>query len=168
MDRGTGVITKPILGLERLVAESAAFQRRRKVSGDVVEARKHIHLFDYSDDPNSLAHARPFAAIWPADPVILSMIAGGTRNWLVAAGDLVLVLTDRDNYPGRENRRKSGLDFAEFVEDVIRDIRNNAGRDDRLDVRSIEPILFAHSAERDEPSGGFWHAAFQVHWGLGR
>jgi len=168
VDRGTGVITKPILGLERLVAESTAFQRRRKVSGDV-EARRHIHLFDYSDDPNTLSHARPFAAIWPADPVILSMIAGGTRNWMIAAGDLVLVLTDNDNYPGRENRRKSGLDFAGFVETVIRDVRNNAGRDDRLDVRGLDPIVFAHSAERDAPTAGeFWQAAFQVHWGLGR
>lgn len=167
MDRGTGVITTPILGLERLVAESTAFQRRRKVSNDV-EARKHIHLFDYEDHPNTLKRARPFAAIWPADPVILSTIAGGTRNWMIAAGDLVLILTDNDNFPGRDNRRRSGLDFAGFVEGVIRDVRNNAGRDDRLNVRGLETILFAHSASRDAPSGEFWEAAFQVHWGMGR
>ncbi|MFO8015256.1 MAG: hypothetical protein R6X20_18395, partial [Phycisphaerae bacterium] len=62
----TGPISGMALGLRRLVAESAAFQRERGVA-DAAEAEPHVKLFSYEvPDPKEMKEARPFAAIWPS------------------------------------------------------------------------------------------------------
>lgn len=163
-DQAKGPMTGSVLGLQRLIVDSPAFQRRCGVE-NASEAEQHVHLFDYEADPVTLQAARPFAAIWPADELDYSVIAGGVRNLFSSSGGLVLVLTDRDRYPRERNR--SGLDFCGWIDEIVwRDMLGHAGEDDRLAVGAVRLQQgFRHSPVEDEASAGsYWHVSFLVDW----
>ncbi len=171
-----GPLTGGVLGLERLVAESAFFRGRDGIDAgaDLDLAKQHIFLFDFfKEDPDEIQRARPFAALWPADLLNLQEISPGAKYFLEPGGELVMVLTDRDRYPGLTNRRQSGLDFCTWVDQVLLDIAAAAGTDDvagteaqRLNIREIRLLQgVAHSHPKDAPSAGeFWHCAFLICW----
>jgi len=159
-----GPITGSVYGLSRLVAESPAFQRRVEAS-DRAEAEKHVKRWLYTDHPTLVKAARPFAAIWPATDFDLEQFAGGASIRLMGSGALVLILTDRDRWP-KAARQDSGDDFAGWVDEVITEIKNQSGVDDRLCIRRISflrPLM--HSDDWDAPSAGaYWDVWFLVEW----
>ena len=159
-----GPITGSVAGLMRLVAESSAFQTRTG-SADQAEAERHVKRWDFRDQPELIQAARPFAAIWPASALDFQQFAGGDANYLAASGALVLLVTDQDPMP-RGSREESGDDFAGWIDEVINDIKQNAGRDDRLTVHRmsfLQPLL--HSPDWDDPSAGsYWDVFFLVEW----
>jgi len=162
-----GPFTAGVYGLTRLVAESAAFQRRTK-STDWKAAEKHIERWGYKAFETGqlaamvVATQQPRAAIWPASRVELTQYAGGDHNYLKGGGSLVWVLADADRYTP-DARDDSAGDFAAWVDEVLQNIRHNAGRDDRLGVYQIGLLMpFAHSPVTD--SASYWHVTFLVDW----
>ena len=165
----TDPLTSAILGLDRLVAESAAFQARVEAADDT-QAREKIDLFEYDESPAVLGAHRPFAAIWPKQTTWRSVV-GGVCNEFDTSGTLVLLLTDKNRHPGDKpaNRRASALDFSEWIGTVIQEICEHAAEDDQLDfhVVSLGEEGGPHRTPKaDEPGGSAWWAQFEVHWGL--
>jgi hypothetical protein len=162
-----GPFTAGVFGLTRLVAESAAFQRRTKAT-DWKTAQDHIEQWGYKAwESGGLAALvvkteQPRAAIWPASRVELTQYAGGDHNYLKGGGSLTWVLADADRFaPGA--RDESAADFAGWVDAVLQDIRHNAGRDGRLGVYQVGLLLpFAHSSVRENAS--YWQVVFVVDW----
>lgn len=162
-----GPLTRGVYGLTRLVAESAAFQRRTKAS-DWKTAQDHIEQWGYTAwETGGLAALvlkteQPRVAIWPASQIEATQYAGGDHNYLEWGGSLTWVLVDVDRYaPGA--RDESAADFAGWVDEVLEDVRKNVGRDNRLGVKQIELFLpFAHSSVRENAS--YWQVAFIVNW----
>ena len=160
-----GPITDSVAQLQRLVAESTAFQTRIASVDPAVIAAK-ILSYDYLDDPVAIKELRPFAVVWPGENLTISRYAGGSQSWLkVDRGDLILILTDKDNFPN--DRSQSAADFVGWVDQVLMDIIAGAGKDDRL---TISEISFKYpparnSVKDEQAAGAYYSVAFLVSWG---
>ena len=166
-----------VLGLDRLVAESPAFQRRICGEDEATEdrARQKIELLEYEADPAEMQRRRPFAAIWPKQTG-WDQDGGGDRNLFGAHGMLGLLLTDVDRHGHHDNesRRASGIDFLRWAGEVIEDVLASAGQDDHLCIRSIrqdEEHGPSRPATKDVPAvdqgqpTGHWWVIVLVEWG---
>ncbi|HEY4760945.1 MAG TPA: hypothetical protein VIH42_10235 [Thermoguttaceae bacterium] len=163
MATAKGPITDSVEQLRRLLAQSAAFQERIGVE-DAETANTKIFMYEYEDDPVTLKEMRPFAAIWPAGEFDLSQHAGGSKNWLMGRGDLILLITDIDRAEG--DRVASAENFISWLDEVLMDIAELNGQDDYLPIRKVsfhQPP--ARNTTKDEPSAGaYWHVSFLVSW----
>jgi len=159
----TGMLTGPVLGLQRLVAESVAFQRRTKAANDQ-DAKRHIKLFRHRDDVYGFRSDRPFAAIWPTDDADFDQYAGGSQIYMSAGGALMLYLTDFNRHPGDDEQ--SGLDFCSWVDEVMHEVAAGAGVSDRLPIRNIRLHLCpAPPRDQDRPTvGDYLSCNFVVSW----
>ncbi len=166
-----------VIGLDRLLVESATFRRRVCGEGEASEvaAREKIELLEYEADPAELQRRRPFAAIWPK-MTGWTQTAGGARNEFVAHGTLALLLTDVDRagHHDSESRRASGIDFIKFAGEVLEEILAQAAADDHLCVNGVqqqEEHGPARSSSKDVPAvgtgqpAGFWWVIYLIDWG---
>lgn len=169
LDSPKGPITSAVLAVERMLLESEAFRRRvaGEAEGTYQAARDKIFLFWLRDDPPALARQRPFAVVAPADQLDLTQYAGGQRNYLRAGGQIVVILSDRERYEdARLDGRQSGLDFCGWVDEVLRDLHQMAGRDTFPSLSEITLLSKpARVDPRDEPSGRrYWDCALLLSW----
>ena len=159
-----GPLTGSVKGLARLVAESEAFQERTE-KYSFPAALSRIFRWSYQEAPRVVHAERPFAVVWPADELTLSRYATGAGGF-TQRGGVVLVLTDKDRYPA-EGREASGDNFCAWVDQVLLEMRDRAGVDDRIALS--EPTLLRaplHSRDVDaKAEGAFWDVIFLMRWG---
>lgn len=162
-----GPITGGVYGLQRLVAESMAFQRRVGASGHI-DAQNYVHRWMLMGGPAALKAKRPCAILWCIDPTWEKQ---AERNLFVRGTELALVLSDIDRAP--TDRSKSGDDFCEWVDEVLQQIAERAGVDDRLVVRRLgtfdprDESPIRHSRDWDNKvQDAYWDAWFRVETGV--
>ncbi|MHC4179685.1 MAG: hypothetical protein ACYSWU_19405 [Planctomycetota bacterium] len=159
-----GPITAGVYGLQRLVAESVAFQRRVEAV-DQESAEKYVYRWTLRGGPVALKAKRPGAIIWCVDP------AWDMEATVKRSTHLALILTDKDRNPS--DRSLSGDNFAEWVDQVLQQIVSRESIDDRLivqriatfDPRDESPIR--HSRDWDNKAeDSYWDAWFRVETGI--
>ncbi len=156
------VILQPLLLLQRMLCASPAWQRRVE-AGNAIEAATHVDLFcAEEDDPAELVGKRPFAAIWPVSRRTAARYTGD-GGMLDGSGSLMLRLTDRNRFPGRDpsNRHDSAVDFGVLYCQVWSEIFALSGQDDHLIVKNIDLAEDGgpwRCPTKDEAAngGGYW------------
>jgi hypothetical protein len=163
-----GPITGGVYGLQRLVTESTAFQRRVGAESQV-DAEKYVHRWMLVGRPRDIKLKRPCAIFWCIDP------AWDRTAALRRTSHVALILSDIDRHPS--DRSLSGDNFAEWVDQILQQIIGKVAdmtrRDDRLtieriatfDPRDESPIR--HSRDWDnQAQDAYWDAWFRVETGV--
>jgi hypothetical protein len=158
-----GFFTSSVYQLQRMVSESAAFQERRGLSS-AAEALPHVKVFEYEATAEEIRKARPFACVWTGDKFEASPIGAGAAPPMRVSGDVVLILTDNDRFPG--DREKSADDFIGWIDLVFADLLEKSGVDDRLSIQGVTLLQRPSRTPTAEEAtaGAFWDAAFSIHW----
>lgn len=158
----TGLHSRAMLALVRLLAASSVFQERCKVdSSEDAEKRIHwpwlqVELVDES---------------WPCAIIeegvdVHNCVAGGAVNEFLPYGSLMLTLTDFDRYV--DQFQDSWIDFRNFCDGVIFDIVEKSGEDDNLDAYQIECTQKAMHSDPTSTTKPHWSAKWEISWGVGQ
>jgi hypothetical protein len=90
--------------------------------------------------------------------------AGGARNYLRPGGTLRLLLADTNR---AEDVRAAATAFSRFAGAVLAELADQAGVDDRLDIREIRCDLppTAPSIAEEAAAGRYWVTGAVIEWG---
>lgn len=152
-----GPISRPVVEVARLLVDCVDFQRRVKAANSAAAAER-VHLFDFTQDPQTMHSMRPFASLFPRQ-------LRATGAYLRMSGVVILQLNDKEKFP--DDHGRSGLDFGNWAGQVFNYIREAAAVSDRLPVETIEQAEngpFRGEPKDDESAGRYWWTEFYVHW----
>lgn len=148
-----------IEGLVRLVAASSRFQARAELqSAEAAEAR--IYWPWVQED---IELKRPCAIVEDGE-FDYDSVAGGSENYLMPMGSLILTLTDNDRFEGQE--KDGWRDFLKWQSQVIYDIAEKAGSDDHLDIVAIRRVQrsIANPPQQSPAVKPYWWSKWEVIW----
>jgi hypothetical protein len=129
---GIGLLTGPTNALRDLIAEVAAGRDFLRVT--TVEQAK-VKIFTSYLETADLRPHRPYCVVgW--ENFQMEKIAGGNRNFLWPAEPRLRVLLC-DNDPVPEDPTKGDAIFQRKVEEIMQEITDRAGLDDRLAISSV-------------------------------
>lgn len=169
-----GPLMKPLAKLASLLAMVPAFQIRCGLSGsDALGAAKLLNgeygvkqrIFYPMADPDYL-NVFPSAELYFGDDFSYEQIAGGHHNYLWPAGGTVdMILVDKDKHP--KDLPTSTRDFGVYVGTLLRELREQAGRNDELSIVGIKqkqkPML-CPITEETQRGRAYWHTVWTVEW----
>jgi hypothetical protein len=129
------------------------------------EVKKHIHWPNLRFDPQvSPLGEFPFAVVTNGTRTLerQSNGSGGGNNFF-PTGTLTMRLADCNRDPS--NLGNAEQNFANWIADVVDDVNNEAGKDDRLVITGIEQKEEI-SISPDGAQVPYLHAEFDVSWGI--
>ena len=146
-------------GLVRLVAASGRFQTRCNVE-NAEDAEARIYWPWVQED---IELKRPCAIIEDSEFDYVA-VAGGSENYLMPMGSLILTLTDNDRFDGQE--KEGWRDFLKWQSQVIYDVAEKAGSDDHLDIVAIRRVqrAIANPPQQSPAVKPYWWSKWEVIW----
>ena len=127
-----------------------------------VPAVTHVHL-DQVADSDGLATARPYALLRFAGRGS-NPIAEGVEISLIVGGGILLLL--EDNARETSTHESSYLDFLTWCGEVIDEMEDLSGKDDKLPFKS-EMVFAPQRTPRNQRTGDndYWTCVFLLSWG---
>lgn len=169
-----GPLMMPLAKLATLLAVVPAFQIRCGLSGEDGLGVEKLLDGDYGAtkrifypvaDPREVM-VFPSAELYIGDEFEYSQWAGGEHNYLLPSGAVDMILVDRDRHP--QDLERSTRDFLTYVGTLLREMKDQAARNDELAITSIrqkQKPLLCPVAEEASQGWAYWHAVYSVMWG---
>ncbi len=154
----SGAISRPLIALQTMLAESATFQAWTSAA-NAAAALNSIHLVTVAED----ALARPFAIVDLGDTLSLHAAAAGTH---IPSGELTVYF--EADVPDDITDAQALLAFSDQVGGVIADLLAVSGDGDRISIRAIGySTAPTRSIDDREPvEGDFYRVELQIEHGV--
>jgi len=158
----TGQFGKVMVNLRNLIAEGTTFQDAIEAEGTTEEkiaaAKERLHLTAYEAE----AYERPFGLIVNTGN---NTDEGVATDEFLAGGDMELRLEAEIKEQYKDEPKNAELDFLNFVEGVVADIKQLSCRPGYLAINNIDVI---EGPQQYETEGGVYVYGIRllVNWGL--
>jgi len=169
-----GPLSGPTYKLALVVSESPTLRVACGLAADdaaaadkLIDGVGHAKRIWYPTAPTLETLAKPAAIVSrPADAQHWERVAGGSQNYLWPRGNLRVTFTDEGRH-GRDLELSQRY-FDNLVGKIVDEIKDLAGRDDRLTIHTITeeqgPVLPEEWDEAGQDALYFW-ASYLFEWG---
>lgn len=173
----TGAISVPKRKLAEVLAEAETWQlwcelaypdaaAADKLIDGIGGTKRIFYPTADSRDLGTLYDRMPLAVIGNGQQWQMPTVAGGAGNYMRPAGQLALIIADRDRYP--DSLEASQRDFENRLGDLMDDLAALSGRSDRLAMDLIEQFIPPSLPPEEEtdanPGRVWWAAGYLIDW----
>lgn len=162
--------------LAEALSESAAFRVACGLAADDDDAAAKLidaeggtrRIWYPTVELEQVKAALPLAVIEPGGGWTWTQVAGGASNLLwPTRGNLILILAENDKAEG--DLMASLTEFGNFVGQVIAELAELAGVDDRLATTAISEEIPPFLGDQADvgAEGSWWRTLYRVSWGDG-